>query len=76
MANHITRLRKMAGIKTAKEAALLLKISPGMMYQMEEGSKSPSVKLACKMARLFHCSLDEIIMPIITTKSYNASCNK
>jgi len=69
MANHISKLRLNAGIKTAKEAALKLKISTGMMYQMEEGLKKPSSSLAIKMAQLFNCTLENIFLPDNITKS-------
>jgi putative transcriptional regulator len=76
VANHITLLRQKAGIKTAKEAAKLLRVSSGMMYQVEEGLKNPGSKLACDMARLFGCSLDAIFMPSNTTGSSNIESNK
>lgn len=69
MANHITDLRKKAGIKTAKKAAKTLGISAGMMYQMEGGYKKPGPGLALKMANLFNCTLEEIFLPFITTNS-------
>ncbi|MBO8158857.1 helix-turn-helix transcriptional regulator [Thermosyntropha sp.] len=69
MANHITIMRHKAGIKTAKEAAKLLGISPGMMYQIEGGSKRPSPEVAFKMTKIFKCSLDDIFLPFITTES-------
>jgi putative transcriptional regulator len=69
MANHITALRLKAGIKTAKEAAKRLKISAGMMYQMEEGLKKPGSLLAVKMCPLFKCTLEEIFLPYTTTES-------
>ncbi len=71
MANHITSLRRKAGYKTAKDAAIELKISYGMMYQMEEDLKRPSPDLALNMARLFDCSLEDIFMPFSTTNSDN-----
>ena len=69
MANHITDLRLKSGIKTAKEAARSLRISYGMMYQVEEGLKTPSPRLAINMSRLFGCSLEEIFLPSNTTES-------
>ncbi|EHQ92187.1 helix-turn-helix transcriptional regulator [Desulfosporosinus youngiae] len=69
MANHITQLRTKAGIKTAKEASEKLKISAGMMYQMEEGVKKPSPTLAIKMAKLFNCTLENIFLPYNITNS-------
>jgi len=71
MANHITDLRLRADIKTAKEAAKILKISPGMMYHIEEGLKKPSSKLAISMSCLFGCSLEEIFLPFHATNSDN-----
>ena len=71
MANHLTELRKNAGFKTAKETAEYLEISEGMVYQMEEGYKRPSSKLAIKMAELFNCSLEDIFLPFDTTNSDN-----
>jgi len=69
MANHITQLRTKAGIKTAKEASEKLKISAGMMYQVEEGVKRPSPTLAIKMSKLFNCTLDNIFLPYDVTNS-------
>lgn len=69
MANHITELREKAGFKTAKEAAKALKISNGMMYQMESNHKKPGPELAVKMANLFNCTLEDIFLPFITTNS-------
>lgn len=69
MSNHITKLRLLSGIKTAKEAATRLSISSGMMYQVEEGIKKPGSLLATNMACLFNCSLDEIFLPFFITKS-------
>ncbi|HGG0416141.1 TPA: helix-turn-helix transcriptional regulator [Clostridium sporogenes] len=69
MANHITGLRKKAGFDTAKEAAKALKISNGMMYQMEGGYKTPGPKLAIKMSRKFNCTLEDIFLPFNTTDS-------
>lgn len=69
MANHITKLRKKAGFKTAKKAAKALKISDGMMYQMESNYKKPGAKLALKMTDLFNCTLEDIFLPFITTNS-------
>ncbi|WP_422447867.1 helix-turn-helix transcriptional regulator [Thermoanaerobacterium sp. DL9XJH110] len=70
MANHITKLRKNAGFKTAKIAAKALGISSGMMYQMEGGHKKPSPELAIKMSSLFKCTLEDIFLPFNTTNSY------
>lgn len=69
MANHITKLREQAGIKTAKKAAEKLNISAGMMYQVEEGIKKPGSLLAVKMTGLFNCTLEDIFLPYITTNS-------
>lgn len=69
MANHITKLRKNAGFKTAKIAAKALNISDGMMYQMEGGHKKPSPELAIKMSSLFKCTLEDIFLPFNTTNS-------
>jgi putative transcriptional regulator len=69
MANHLTDLRKKAGFKTAKQLADKLKISMGMVYQMEGGLKKPSVSLALKMAKLYNCSLEDIFLPRNTTDS-------
>lgn len=41
---------------TVKEAAKMLNIGESMMYQIEEGFKQPSPKLAIKMAELFNCN--------------------
>lgn len=71
MANHISELRISAGIKTAKEAAFKLKISPGMMYQMEEDLKKPGLSLAIKMSELFKCRMEDIFLPFVTTNSDN-----
>lgn len=76
MANHITKLRKKAGIIVAKEAAKALNISNGMMYQMESGLKKPSPELAFKMAALFDCTLEDIFLPYITTNSDKAAISK
>jgi putative transcriptional regulator len=72
MANHITVLRNMAKIKTAKEAANELGISPGMLYQIEEGLKKPSPRLALALSSLFNCSLEDIFLPYYTTNSDNS----
>lgn len=69
MANHISKLRIGAGMKTAKEAASVLKISTGMMYQIELGVKKPGILLAIKMAQLFNCTLEDIFLPYFTTNS-------
>lgn len=71
MANHISELRINAGIKTAKEAASILEISSGMMYQMELGVKKPSALLAIKMTHLFNCTLEDIFLPYFVTNSDN-----
>lgn len=71
MANHITKLRKKAGLQTAKEAAYKLDISESMMYQMEGGYKKPSPNLGLKMSSLFNCTLEEIFLPYNTTNSEN-----
>lgn len=72
MANHITNLRKKAGFKTAKDAAKALKISNGMMYQVEGGYKKPGSLLGMKMSTLFKCTMEEIFLPYNTTNSYNS----
>ena len=69
MANHITQLRLKAKIETAKEAALRLGISSGMMYQMEEDIKRPGSILAIRMTELFGCKLEDIFLPFNTTES-------
>jgi putative transcriptional regulator len=71
MANHLTELRKKAGFKTVKETSKLLGVSNGMLYQIEEGIKSPGIKLAVKIARLYKCSLEDIFSQPITTNSDN-----
>lgn len=76
MANHITKLRKKAGIKTAKEAAKKLGISACMMYYMETDAskkhhRKPGSALCEKMARLFNCTMDDIFLPFFVT-----SCSK
>lgn len=69
MANHITTLRQKAGINTAEKASRLLEISRGMMYQVEEGYKKPSLNLGIKMTKVFGCTLDAIFLPYDTTNS-------
>lgn len=69
MANHITILRKKAGFNTAREAAESLDISNSMMYQLEGGYKKPGSKLAFEMSNKFNCSMEDIILPYITTNS-------
>lgn len=66
---HIKTLRRNAGIKTAKEAAIKLGISAGMVYQMEQGIKKPSPKTAFKMSDLYKCTLEDIFLPYNTTNS-------
>jgi len=78
MANHITKLRKEAGIKTAKKAAKILGVSSCMMYYMEAAvdkkhHRKPSSALGEKMARLFDCSLDDIFLPFFVTPC--SKCN-
>lgn len=69
MANHITLLRKMAGYKTVKDASKALGISTGMLYQVEQDIKKPSIKLALKIMELYECSLEDIFLPVNTTYS-------
>ncbi|HDI3055738.1 TPA: transcriptional regulator [Clostridium botulinum] len=69
MANHITALRKKAGFDTAKDAAKVLNISNGMMYQMEGGYKTPGSQLAIRMSKQFKCTLEDIFLPFNTTDS-------
>jgi len=68
---HLKELRRKAGYETAKEVASLLHVTTSMVYQMEEGYKRPSPELGFKMSRLYNCSLEDIFLPIITTKSDN-----
>lgn len=69
MANHITILRRKAGFNTAIEAAKSLNISNSMMYQLEGGHKKPGSELAFKMSNKFNCSMEDILLPYITTNS-------
>ena len=69
LANHLTTLRKIAGIETCREAAILFGVCKGMMYQMEEGLKRPGISLAIKMTKVYDCTLDDIFLPFNTTDS-------
>lgn len=69
LANHLTILRKNAGYKTAKKVSEILNISTGMIYQMEEGIKKPSIDLALKMTKLYNCKLEDIFLTKNTTNS-------
>lgn len=71
VANHLTVLRRKAGLKTVKEASKALEISAGMLYQIEENKKLPSVKLAIRLGELYKCCLDDIFLQINTTDSDN-----
>ncbi|WP_242866718.1 helix-turn-helix transcriptional regulator [Abyssisolibacter fermentans] len=71
IANHITKLRKKAGFYNVKQAALKLKISTSMLYQIESGYKRPSASLGMRMSYLFNCTLEDIFLPYNTTHSGN-----
>ena len=59
--NRIKRLRLHAGILTIREAAELLKVSPSYLYKVEEGYVDPGIRLAARMAKVYKCTISEIM---------------
>lgn len=45
---------------TVKEVSKKIGISESMIYQIENNTRSPSSKLAGKLADLYECTLDDI----------------
>ena len=68
---HLRELRRLAGFKTAKEAAKKLEISLSMLYHAEEGINKPSIKLAAKMTDVYACSFDQIFLPYAVINNHN-----
>ena len=69
MANHLAVLRKNAGYKSAKAAALRIGCSWKTIYALENGFRKPSPELAAKITKIYHCTFDDIFLPYDTTKS-------
>lgn len=67
--HHLKLLRLKAGIKFAKSASTSLKISYNYIRLLEIGEKKPSIELIYKMAVLYKCSCDDIVLPYFTTDS-------
>lgn len=59
MVNNIKGIRENKGI-SQEELAELLKISVGHLNRVERGKRSPSLKLAVRIAKTLDCTLDEL----------------
>lgn len=61
--NHIKKLRKEAGYKTANEVCEILNVSISTIRKIEASYRKPSLKLAHKLAKTFNCSIEDIVSP-------------
>lgn len=59
MFNNISKLREEKGLSQEKLADLL-QISVGHLNKVERGKRTPSLKLAVRIAKVLNCSLDEL----------------
>ena len=57
--NNLYKLRVKAGY-SVKKVCESVNVSSSMIYQIENDTRSPSSKLAGKLADLYDCTLDEI----------------
>lgn len=58
--NNIKNIRQMAR-KTQKEVAALLDIDTSTVAKWEAGKSLPRAELLPKLARLFNCTIDELL---------------
>jgi putative transcriptional regulator len=54
------RLSEMRGKRSRQDIAELLGITPQMLGAIERGDRTPSLKLAKKIANLYQASIDDI----------------
>jgi putative transcriptional regulator len=59
MFNNIKKIREEKGL-SQEELAKLLKISVGHLNKVERRKRTPSLKLAVRIAKVLNCSLDEL----------------
>jgi putative transcriptional regulator len=59
MVNNIKEIREDKGL-SQEELADLLKISAGHLSKVERGERSPSLKLAVRIAKTLDCTLDKL----------------
>lgn len=57
---NIEQKRKECGL-TQKELASMLDVTQGAISQWEQGSVEPSLKYIVMMAKIFGCTVDELI---------------
>ena len=61
MKNTLIQIRRIKlGIENQKEVAELLGVARATVRAIEEGQRTPSLKLAVKMAELYKCTVDDI----------------
>lgn len=61
MKNRLEELRKQRGIKQ-EDLATILEVSRQTIGSLENGRYNPSILLACKIARYFNMSIEEIFI--------------
>lgn len=61
MKNRLEELRRGAFL-TQEELADRLGVSRQTVISLEKGKYNPSILLACKLARFFHCQVEDIFI--------------
>lgn len=61
MKNRLEALRKSQGL-SQEELAVALEVSRQTISSLEHGRYNPSILLAFKLARYFHCSIEDIFI--------------
>ena len=57
---NVRRIRKQYGIQQ-KELALAVEVKPPMIAQIERGTRTLSLPLACKIAKVLDCSVMDFL---------------
>lgn len=58
--NNVREYRARRGL-TQEEVALITELAKSTISDIERGSKNPSVKVAKKLAKVLHCTVDELL---------------
>lgn len=60
IASNVKEHRAKRGL-TQEELALITDVAKSTISDIERGSKNPSVKVAKKLAKVLHCTTDELL---------------
>lgn len=58
--NNVKAYRAKRGL-TQEELALITELAKSTISDIERGSKNPSIRVAKKLAKALHCSMDELV---------------